>query len=166
MWVYPLHEKSDVYAKFIHFRALFGNLFNTDIKAFQCDNGGEYGNHQFHQLYDNNDIQMRFLALILFKKNGMSERLRTINNIVHTILFHARLPPGYWVEALQMAEHLINILPSTIINNDTPFHKLYRTNPTYLHFRVFWCLCFPSIVAPNKLSHRSIPCVFLGCPTN
>ncbi|GJY54450.1 ribonuclease H-like domain-containing protein [Tanacetum coccineum] len=37
---------------------------------------------------------------------------------------HARMPPSYWVEALNMAAYLLNILPSTAINNEIPFNKL------------------------------------------
>lgn len=64
-----------------------------------------------------------------------------------------------------MAEHLINIIQSTTINNDTHFHKLYRIKPTYNHLCIFGCLCFPNIVIQNKLSPCSTLCVFLGYPT-
>lgn len=34
--------------------------------------------------------------------------IRTINNVIRTLLFQAHLPPQYWVEALFMATHLLN----------------------------------------------------------
>ncbi|KAL4588677.1 hypothetical protein LXL04_001570 [Taraxacum kok-saghyz] len=167
VWVYPLRAKSDVFDKFVHFRSFVKNQFETDIKSFQCDNGGEYNNLKFHQLFDQNGILMRFSCPHTSQQNGKSERmLRTINNVIRTILFHARLPPDYWVEALHMAAHLLNILPTTTLENDIPYHKLYNKQPTYSHLRVFGCLCFPNIDAPHKLSPRSAPCVFLGYPTN
>ena len=46
--------------------------------------------------------------------------LRTINNVVRTLLFHSHLPPTYWVEAIHMASHLLNLLPSKAINDETP----------------------------------------------
>lgn len=92
--------------------------------------------------------------------------LRTINNIVCTLLLQAHLLLRYRVKALEIAEHLVNILPSTTIKNDTPFHKLYCKTLVYDHLRVFGCLCFPNFIAPSKLSPRSTPCVFLGYPTN
>lgn len=92
--------------------------------------------------------------------------LHTLNNAIRTLLFHARLPPIYWTEALHMAAHILNILPSTTLGNDMPFHKLYNKNPTYDHLRVFGCLCFPHINALHKLSSRSTPCIFLGYPNN
>ncbi|GKC76793.1 ribonuclease H-like domain-containing protein [Tanacetum coccineum] len=90
----------------------------------------------------------------------------TINNIIRSLLFHARLPPTFWVEALHMACHLLNILPSTAINNDIPFSRLYDCNPTYSHLRVFGFLCYPHLVVPHKLAPRSTPCIFLGYPSN
>lgn len=72
----------------------------------------------------------------------------------------------YWVEALHMTTHLLNILPSTTIANDTPTYRLFKTTPTYSHLRVFGCLCFPHINPPDKLSPRSTPCIFLGYPVN
>ncbi|GJR20593.1 ribonuclease H-like domain-containing protein [Tanacetum coccineum] len=90
--------------------------------------------------------------------------LRTLNNITRTLLFQAHIPPSYWVEALNMAAHLLNILPSTAINNEIPFTKLHNKPPTYDHLRVFGCLCYPHISFDHKLQPRSTACVFLGYP--
>ncbi|GJU77811.1 ribonuclease H-like domain-containing protein [Tanacetum coccineum] len=99
--------------------------------------------------------------------NGKSERmLRTINNLIRTLLFQAHMPPSCWVEALNMAAHLLNILPSTAINNEIPFIKLYNQTPTYEHLRVFGCLCYPHVDVSHKLKPRSTPCIFLGYPAN
>lgn len=92
--------------------------------------------------------------------------IRTINNIIRTLLFQAKLPPIYWVKALHMATHLLNILPSTSINNDIPFQKLFNKPPPYTQLRVFGCLCYPNLHTTHKLEPRSTPCVFLGYPTN
>ncbi|KAJ9560828.1 hypothetical protein OSB04_005988 [Centaurea solstitialis] len=64
-----------------------------------------------------------------------------------------------------MATHLLNILPSTSINFDTPHYRLYQKHPSYSHLRVFRCLCYPHITTPHKLASRSTPCVFLGYPS-
>ncbi|KAJ9551935.1 hypothetical protein OSB04_015980 [Centaurea solstitialis] len=68
--------------------------------------------------------------------------------------------------ALHMAAHLLNILPSTSIQNDTPTYRLFNKHPTYTHLRTFGCLCFPHITTTHKLSPRSSPCVFLGYPSH
>ncbi|KAI3780426.1 hypothetical protein L2E82_10407 [Cichorium intybus] len=138
VWVYPIRAKSDVFDKFVHFRTFFNKQFNTDIKSFQCDNGGEYDNDKFHHLFAQNGIQFRFSCPYTSQQNGKSERmLRTINNAIRTLLLHARLPLTFWVEALHMSTHFLNILLSTTLDNDTPFHKLCNKSPSYDHLRVF-----------------------------
>lgn len=90
--------------------------------------------------------------------------IRSINKVIHTLLFQSHLPPTFWVEALHMAAHLINITPSSSINNGIPFSKLYNKPPSFLHLRVFGCLCYPHLHTPHKLAPRSRPCIFLGYP--
>ncbi|GJT12783.1 ribonuclease H-like domain-containing protein [Tanacetum coccineum] len=167
VWVYSLHKKSDLFDNFVAFRAYVNKQFNVDIKALQCDHGGEYDNIRFHDLFRQNGIQFRFSCPRTSQQNGKSERmLRTINNLIRTLLFQTHIPPSYWVETLNMVAHLLNILPSTAINNEIPFTKLYNQTPTYEHFRVFGCLCYPHVDVSHKLEPRSIPCIFLGYPAN
>ncbi|GKE05777.1 ribonuclease H-like domain-containing protein [Tanacetum coccineum] len=165
VWVYPLLRKSDLFDTFVTFRAYVNQQFNVDIKALQCDHGGEFDNARFHTLFRQNGIQFRFSCPKTSQQNGKSERmLRTLNNITRTLLFQAHIPPSYWVEALNMAAHLLNVLPSTAINNEIPFAKLYNKKPTYDHLRVFGCLCYPHIFFDHKLQPRSTAYVFLGYP--
>ncbi|GJR38914.1 ribonuclease H-like domain-containing protein [Tanacetum coccineum] len=167
VWVYPLRKKSDMFDAFVSFRAYVNNQFNVEIKALQCDHGGKYDNTRFHELFHQNGIQFQFSCPRTSQQNGKSERmLRTINNLIRTLLFQAHIPPSYWVEALNMAAHLLNILPSTAINNEIPFTKLYNQTPTYDHLRVFGCLCYPHVDVTHKLKPRSTRCIFLGYPTN
>lgn len=169
LWVYPLRYKSEVFSKFTHFSAYVKTQFKTTIQSFQCDNGGEFNNAQFHNYFSSNGIVARFSCPQTSQQNGRSERMiRTIKNTIRTLLFQARLAPTYWIEALHTAVHLLNILPSSTIQNKTPYSLLYQKQPTYSHLRTFGCLCFPNINHSHlhKLSARSTPCVFLGYPTN
>ncbi|KAJ9547560.1 hypothetical protein OSB04_020103 [Centaurea solstitialis] len=127
---------------------------------------GEYNNKHFHDFFASHGIQFRFSCPQTSQQNGKSERmLRTINNVVRTLLFHSHLPPTFWVEALHMATHLLNILPSTSINFDIPYYRLFQKHPYYSHLRVFGCLCYPHITTPHNLAPRITPCVFLGYPS-
>ncbi|CAA7029694.1 unnamed protein product [Microthlaspi erraticum] len=168
LWVYPLRRKSEVFSKFLHFYSHIQTQFNSPIKAFQCDNGGEYNNTDFHKFFDTNGIQVRFSCPHTSQQNGKSERMiRTINNSIRSLLFQAKLSPAYWVEALHVAVHLINILPSSAIQNQVPYTLLFQKPPTYDHLKVFGCLCFPNLNHSNlhKLSPRTTPCLFLGYPS-
>nr|GEW07682.1 ribonuclease H-like domain-containing protein [Tanacetum cinerariifolium] len=167
LWVYPLHRKSDAQSKLLHFRTFVKIHFNREIKAFQCDHGGEFDNNPLHELFATNGIQFRFSCPCTSQQNGKSERMiRTINNVVHSLLFQARLPPEYLVEALLTAAYLLNILPSTSINNDISYTKLFNKPTSYTHLRTFGCLCYPYTFSPHKLSPRITPSIFLGYPYN
>ena len=64
---------------------------------------------------------LRFSCPHTSQQNGRAERiLRTINNMIRTLLFQASFPPEFWVDALHTAAYLLNILPSAAIDNDIP----------------------------------------------
>ncbi|GJU40735.1 ribonuclease H-like domain-containing protein [Tanacetum coccineum] len=58
LWVYPLHHKSNLFAKFVEFRAFVNKKFNVDIKSLQCDHGGEFDNTRFHTLFRQHGIDI------------------------------------------------------------------------------------------------------------
>ncbi|GJT82442.1 ribonuclease H-like domain-containing protein [Tanacetum coccineum] len=163
VWVYPLVNKSDVMSKFVLFRNYVRTQFKCEIKSFQCDHGGEFDNRRLHTLFAQNGIQFRFSCPQTSQQNRKSERMvRTINNLIRTLLFQANLPPTFWVEALNMAIQLLNILPSTAIANDIPYTRLYGKDPNYTLLRIFGCLCYPHLYPSHKLAPRATPSIFLG----
>ena len=169
IWVYPLQKKSDTFGKFLQFSAYVRTQFNKSIRALQCDNGGEYTNRAFLDHLASSGTEIRLSCPHTSQQNGRAERmLRTINNLVRTLLIQANMPYTYWTEALLTAVHTLNLLPSSSINNVTPFSRLFNQPASYSHLRVFGCLCYPNMLAtsPHKLAPRSTACVFLGYPSN
>ncbi|KAE8690865.1 hypothetical protein F3Y22_tig00110893pilonHSYRG00648 [Hibiscus syriacus] len=63
-----------------------------------------------------------------------------------------------------MAVHLINRLPSRVLNGQSPFECMFNKKLDYGLLRVFGCRCFPHLRPFNvhKLDFRSQPCTFLG----
>ncbi|WVZ71260.1 hypothetical protein U9M48_019869 [Paspalum notatum var. saurae] len=102
-------------------------------------------------------------------QNGRAERMiRSINNILRSIMFQAAAPPSYWAEALLAATSLINLLPTKTLHGRTPYFALLGKHPDYSGLRVFGCLCYPNLsaTAHHKLAPRSAKCVLLGPPSN
>lgn len=73
LWVYPLRHKSETYTKFLHFSNYIQNHFHKTIKSLQCDNGGEYNNTRFHELFASRGISFRFSCPYTSQQNGKSE---------------------------------------------------------------------------------------------
>jgi hypothetical protein len=80
------------------------------------------------------------------------------------LLAHSSLPLRFWDEAFLTACYLINRMPTPVLNQDTPIHRLLNIQPNYSFLRVFGCACWPSLRKYNtrKLEFRSKMCVFLG----
>jgi hypothetical protein len=81
-----------------------------------------------------------------------------------TLLAQSGLPPKFWVDSFLTSVFLINRLPTPVLQNESPFSKLFKRAPDYTSLRAFGCLCYPLLrpYANHKLSFRSKPCIFLG----
>lgn len=57
------------------------------------------------------------------------------------------VPFKLWVEALSTTVFLIKRLSSMIINLDSPFFRIFKTQRDYNNLHTFWCvLCTPTFV--------------------
>jgi hypothetical protein len=98
-------------------------------------------------------------------QNGKAEYIiRTINNVIRTLLIQASLPGRYWAEGLHTAVYLLNRLPTEMISAAFPHVTLFGSAASYEDLCIFGCACYPNITAtaPHKLAPRSTRCVFLG----
>lgn len=93
---------------------------------------------------------------------------RHVVEIGLTLLHQASSPLSYWSYAFQIAVYLINRMPIPILNNVSPYTKLFHQQPNYSHLRTFGCLCFPwpQPYNSNKLLPRSCSCFFLSYSFN
>jgi histone deacetylase 1/2 len=67
-----------------------------------------------------------------YQQNGSAERKhRHIVEVGLAFLANASMPLKYWDEAFLTATFLINLLPSKVINHDTPVERLLNTVPNY-----------------------------------
>ena len=79
------------------------------------------------------------------------------------MIFHATLPLGFWVDAFLIATYLINPLPSSSLNMETPYFKMFGRHRDYSILKVLGCKCFPYLRHhnQNKFSERTCQCVFI-----
>ena len=164
-WFYPLKRKSDFFTTFLSFQRLVENQFDCKIKIFQCDGGGEFELTKFIDHLQSCGIQRHISCPGTPEQNGVAERKhRHLVETGLTMLFHAQLPKHFWIEAFATAIYLINRLPCTTLNMESPFFKLFQKAPDYNSLKVFGCRCFPYLrdYARNKFDYKSYPCVFVG----
>ncbi|KAJ9561300.1 hypothetical protein OSB04_006460 [Centaurea solstitialis] len=140
-------------------------LYHQNI---QCDNGREFDNRQFHNLCSQTGTQFRFSCPYTSPQNGKAEcMIRSINNILRTLLAHSNVPMYLWHHALQHATYLLNILPTKTLANLTPTHILYNLQPTYTHLRTVGCLCYPlTLLAQSKTDFVKKPTLEANEPQN
>ena len=169
VWTFPLRRKSDALSVLTTFYSYVATQFGRPIHALQTDNGKEFDNVGVRTLLATHGTIFRLTCPYTLQQNGRAERiLRTLNDCVHTLLFHANVPPRFWPDALSTASLLVNIRPSRARGNFAPHHLLFGSPPSYDDLRVFGCLCYPSTASttPHKLAPRSVACIFLGYPPN
>jgi len=98
---YGLFQSATNHKSIPQFRAHIQTQFERQIKCFQFDNGKEYDNNLFQKSCEQNGMSFRFSCPHTSPQNGKAERkIRKINNIIHTLLAHASIPPIFWHHAL------------------------------------------------------------------
>lgn len=81
-------------------------------------------------------------------------------------MFQSRVAAQFWGECVLTVAYLINRLPSSLLNWDTPYYRIYGKNADYTSLRAFGSLCFASTLPSqrSKFHPRAIPSVFVGYP--
>jgi hypothetical protein len=82
-------------------------------------------------------------------------------------LLKAMFPKPFGMRLIKLC-YLINRLPTPVLQNKSPFQKLFHHSPDYNFLRIFGCACFPNLRPYNqhKFDFRSKECVFLGYSRN
>ncbi|KAM0005355.1 putative RNA-directed DNA polymerase [Helianthus debilis subsp. tardiflorus] len=148
IWLFPLKRKSDVAIIFPQFKSLVEKYFQTSIISLFTDNGGEYiGLKSFLTTHG---ISHYTTPPHTPEQNGVAERRH--RHVVETglaLLHHAHLPTSFWSHAFQAATYLINRLPTTILNNKSPYEVLFNVAPNLNHLDVSATHGFAHIPPPN-----------------
>ncbi|KFK44388.1 hypothetical protein AALP_AA1G251100, partial [Arabis alpina] len=162
-WLYPLKLKSQVKDTFIAFKSLVENRFQTRIGTLYSDNGGEY--IALRGFLSTHSISHFTSPPHTPEHNGLSERKhRHIVEMGLTLLSTASVPKKYWSFAFATAVYLINRLPTPVLHMQSPFQKLFGTDPNYDKLRVFGSACYPWLRPYNrhKLEDKAAQCAFMG----
>ncbi|GJV12795.1 retrovirus-related pol polyprotein from transposon TNT 1-94 [Tanacetum coccineum] len=136
--------------------------FRTTIHKTQ-DNGGEYKNNIFTKFYKDEGIIRHFTVRHTPQQNGVAERMnQTLLEKVWCMLSNAGLGKEFWAEAVTYVCHLVNCLPSTVIDGKTPFEKWYGKHASdYDSLHVFGSVAYYH-AKESKLDPRAKKALSMG----
>jgi hypothetical protein len=96
LWTFPLRLKSDTFSTLTNFFAYVRTQFGVTVQGVQCDNGREFDNLNARDFFSTHGVLLRMSCPYTSPQNGKAERIiRSINNVVRTLLFQASIPPTF-----------------------------------------------------------------------
>lgn len=169
VFVYFLHNKSDVFTKFKEYKALVENQLNLNIKCLRTDNGREYLSNEFSNYLKKAGIIHQTSNSYTPQQNGMAERMnRTLMERARCMLINSNLQKQYWAEAVATAAYITNRCPTRALSYATPEEIWSGKKPDLRHLKVFGCEAMVKIPKEKlqKLDAKASKMTFIGyCDT-
>ena len=124
-WVYLMKDKSEVFSVFRNFHKMICTLFGTTVKIFHFDNGGEYLDSRLGQYFSAHGVIHQTSCTTTPQQNGVAERKnRHLLDMARWMCFSMSVSRSYWGDAVLTAAHLINHLPTQVLQKQAPFQVL------------------------------------------
>ena len=124
VWLFPLHQKSEAIAVFLHFNKLVERQFQTQIKCLQIDRRGEY--RKLQSLFHDLGILFRHPCPHTHQQQGRAKRKhQSIVEIGLTLLAKAAMDLKFWWEAFLSPVYLLNRLPTPVLKGLSHFESLF-----------------------------------------
>jgi len=167
-WTHLMVTKDEAIPLLISFVKMAHTQFDKVVKMIRSDNALELSKSSSAlEFFASNGIIHQTSCVQTPQQNGVVERKhKHLLEVARALLFQGHLPLRFWGDCVLTATHLINRLPTPLLQNKTPFEMLYGRPPSYTHLRVFGCLCYVSThkQGRDKFQPRAMPCLFLGYP--
>lgn len=168
-WLYVFKHKDEVFSAFQCFHEMIKTQFSARIQILRSDNGGEYVNHQFQAYFQTHGLLHETSCSQTPQQNGIAERKnRHLLETARALLLGANVPNRHWDDAVTTSVHLLNRMPSKVLNFQTPLQVLsnYVSLPSVLLIppRVFGCVTFVHLHKNqrSKLDPCAVRCIFCG----
>lgn len=168
-WTYMIKKKSEVFGKFLEWKAMAEKGVGESLKTLRTDNGGEYVSKEFEDFLRTEGIRHEFTVPKTPEQNGVAERMnRTLGEKVRAMLSDSGLPKAFWAETFATATYLHNRSPTKALGQITPFEAWTGMKPTVGHLKRFGCAAYAHIPKDEraKLDAKSRRCIHIGYGTN
>ncbi|KAL0551410.1 hypothetical protein IC582_010496 [Cucumis melo] len=132
-WIYFLERKSEIFEKFKHFNAKVEKQSGMFVKSLRSDRGGEFLSNNFNHFCKERGIHRELITPYTPEQNGIAERKnRTVVEMARSMLQMKGLSNDFWAEAVSTSIYLLNISPTKIVMNKTPFEAWYGKKPNFV----------------------------------
>ncbi|CAI7799218.1 unnamed protein product [Closterium sp. NIES-53] len=166
---FPLRSKGEVLAVFIPWirtvRLQFREQFGQDLPVLHLhsDRGGEFSSDLLRDFCRGEGITQSFTLLDSRQKNGIAERrIGLVMEVARTSMIHAAAPHFLWPFAVRYAALQLKLSPRVSLSETSPTLRWTGKVGVASVFRFWGSRTFVRDTSADKLSARTIPCVFLG----
>ncbi|CAI5478061.1 unnamed protein product [Closterium sp. Yama58-4] len=167
--VFPLRTKGEVPAVLIPWiravRLQLRRRFRSYLLVLRLhsDRGGEFSSDLLRAFCQREGIEQSFTLPGSPQQNGVAERrIGLVMEIARTSLIHAAAPHFLWPFAVRYAAQQLNLWPRVSLPDTSPTLHWTGEVGDASRFRVWGARALVRDTSADKLSSRTIPCVFLG----
>ncbi|MBW0482169.1 hypothetical protein O181_021884 [Austropuccinia psidii MF-1] len=159
-FTFPLKRKYDRLESFVSFKRLVKNQTGRKIREVVSDNGGEFVNSRFTNLFKKFGIDHLVTAPFTPQQNAISERgNRTLLEKIRVLLADYQVPTDWWGAACSMATYLLKRTPILTIGFQAPICKWGKlTSLQFDHLHPFGCTAVMHIPKENRVSKVDLTC--------
>ena len=139
IWVKAVPNKSAAISHFLEWLPSAESQSKKVLRAVTTDGGKEYLTNEHRAFLKGRSVALNTTTPHTPQHNNPAERAnRTIWETARAILFHAKLPNGFWPFAVEHAAYLHNITVSAS-RGKTPYELFTGHKPSYKNLHVFGC---------------------------
>ena len=155
-WVFLMKHEFDVSTIFLVFHKMVKTQFDAKIQTVRFNNGREYFNQFLSSYFEKEGIIHQSFCTDTPQQNGVAGRKnRHLLEVTRALIFPMNVPKTYWGEAVLTAAHLINRLPSKVLDLKEPINLLTQFYPHFDGFsriaqKIFGCVVFVHIQAHHR----------------
>ena len=164
-WSFTFKIKDEAFGLFADWLIQAENQSGCRLKAVRIDNGTEYVNHKFDELFKKKGIIVEPTVAYTPEQNGLSEvQNRIVLYGVRAMLFDAKLTKYVWNELLRTKVYLKNRSPTTRLPGKTPYELWTGLVPDLNHLHIIGSTAWCHIPKEKrkKLDERSKKCYLVG----
>jgi hypothetical protein len=147
-WLYPIHNKSDVFTVFVQFKSRGKSilLFHQTISIYNGD--GEFMSNQFKNFLLTHGILHRVSCPHTPQQNGVAEhKHRHVMEMGLSFLAQSHFSSLFWVDAFVTSVFIINRLPSSVLSDVSSYFILFNKGPDYSLFSFLWVFLFSTLTS-------------------